>query len=126
MALFLIKNFTGMTQIEIEETHVHYGAPEVTTRTFPELIGRECTSTKEEKLLQEILDELDHGEKPLEFPLNELLRVECGAKLRLVKDLPEDVLHYLRNTPHDIMWTEYLKVVQLVHSIFENRLADME
>lgn len=121
MAIFLIKDFTKMPKAELETWHVHCGRLEVTTRTFEDIVGRQYRTIKEKALLQEVMDDLDFT---LEFPSRELLHVEYGERLCIINDLPKNVLHYLRNTPHNIMWTEYLKAIQTIREVFINRSSE--
>ena len=81
MNTLFLKDFNNMSKEKLASTWTKCGDPEVTSRTFEELIGRRYTNTHEVELLEEILDECNTGEIQLDFPALELLRIECGRSV---------------------------------------------
>lgn len=119
MALFLQKDFMKMEETKFLETMVHYGTPQCTNRTFRDIMGRDNRTACELRFLQEIIDELDHGENNFDFPFASLLRVEYGEDICPVKELPELVLDYLSNTPHTMVWLDYQQAIRIIRERFK-------
>lgn len=124
MQTLFLKNFNGMTKEQLASAWTKCGEPEVTSRTFGELIGRNHTDIKELKLLTEILDEFNAGHKQLGFPAIVLLRLECGRGVTPATKLPETVLSYLLNTPYDVVRSDYAAMVTQVRETFTQRLSE--
>lgn len=124
MKTLFLKDFKEMTEEKLASTWTKCGNPEVTSRTFEELIGRNYTSIREIELLKEILDEFNSGEKQLEFPALELLRIECGRGVTPAVKLPENVLSYLLKTQYDIILSDYDGMVARIRAVFKQRLPE--
>lgn len=125
MNTLFLKDFKEMTKEKLASTWTKCGNPEVTSRTFEELIGRRYTNIRETKLLEEILDEFNSGERQLDFPAIELLRIECGRSVTPAVKLPENVLSYLLKTQYDIILSDYNAMVAHVRAAFEQRLPEI-
>lgn len=119
MALFLTKNFMKMSQSEYWDTMVHCGPPQCTNRMFRDVLKRDNRNSCELRFLQEIVDELDHGADDFDFPFGALLRLEYGESLCPMKDLPEDVLNYLSNTPSGMLQLDYQEAIRVIRERFK-------
>ena len=123
MNTLFLKDFNNMSKEKLASTWTKCGDPEVTSRTFEELIGRRYTNTHEVELLEEILDECNTGEIQLDFPALELLRIECGRSVTPATKLPENVLSYLLKTKYDIILSDYDGLITRIRDEFERRSA---
>lgn len=120
MAIFL-KNFMAMTEEEISKCYIKFGTPEVTKRSFIDIVGREMRDTKEEKLLREILDDIYDDDCGLDAPFDLLLSLEYGPHVLKVNALPEEVLSYLLNTPYEVIRMDHQHALSIIREIYETR-----
>ncbi len=123
MNTLFLKDFNNMSKEKLASAWTKCGDPEVTSRTFKELIGRHYTDIREVELLKGILDECNTGEIQLDFPALELLRIECGRSVTPATKLPENVLSYLLKTKYDIILSDYDGLITRIRDEFERRSA---
>ncbi len=118
MALFISKNFMGMSERELKDMHVHDGAPEVTTRTYDDIGGK--YDLKKAALLQEILIEL-YDE--LDFPFNVILSLEYGKRIAKIGGMSPDIIDYLGETPSEMIMADYQHVIITARDAYNERIG---
>lgn len=111
---FLNKDFTKMGKDELKKTYVHDGIPEVTSRTYDNIIGEEY-NLKKAAILQGILVTLWHN---ADFPLNAILSLEYGEKLAKIGELSDDMTKYLTETPSEMITADHQHIVIMAQSLF--------
>lgn len=108
------------------DTHLHFGMPTVSRRTFRDIMGREYLNTTESQLMQQVLEDLYRGDEcELDFPFDMLLSIEYGEDIIKFGALPDFVIDYLVNTPYSVIQLDYQHALMAAKELFERRLLGL-
>ncbi len=113
--IFLNKDFSKMTSAGL---HVHCGLPEVTARTFEDLIGYRYTDLKQVRRLEKILAEITtNGPKAEKYSM--LLSVEYGKDICLAQELEADTLNFLKESGPKRIEDAFAEMTATIRALYE-------
>lgn len=93
--LFIGKDYLKMSPEELNNCYVHFGVPEITERTFEEIVGRRYTDLGEIHRLENAINWMAHADLANIEHYAMLLSLEYGEGLCRVLDLEPKYRNYL-------------------------------